>query len=120
MIFILKQIKYFVVETWILFRKNEKLVSNVILEAYHHYETMEFGRDKVKTSVANPNRHIKLINISGKKVRKHGIVQKQMCLLKRKRELLFFCFVFLSGSLDLGKNQNLFYFKVIYMCTLHD
>lgn len=68
LIFILKQIKYFVVETWILFRKNElkELVSNVILEAYQHYEAMEFGRDE---EIYNPDRHIKLINISGKKVR---------------------------------------------------
>lgn len=68
LIFILKQIKYFVVETWILFRKNElkELVSNVILEAYQHYEAMEFGRDE---EIDNPDRHIKLINISGKKVR---------------------------------------------------
>lgn len=60
--------KYFVVETWILFRKNElkELVSNVILEAYQHYEAMEFGRDE---KIDNPDRHIKLINISGKKVR---------------------------------------------------
>lgn len=64
-----KQIKYFVVETWILFRKNKELVSNVILEAYQHYEAMEFGRDKNATDIKNPNKHIKLINISGEKVR---------------------------------------------------
>lgn len=71
LIFILKKKRYFVVETWILFRKNElkELVSNVILEAYQHYEAMEFGRDEDNTKIDNPNRHIKLINISGKKVR---------------------------------------------------
>lgn len=70
-IFILKQIKHVVVETWILFRKNElkELVSNVILEAYQHYQAMEFGRNRDNSKIDNPNRHIKLINISEKKVR---------------------------------------------------
>lgn len=42
-------------------------VSNVVSDAYQQYEDMEFG---TKTSgISDPNRHIKLISIAGKKVR---------------------------------------------------
>lgn len=50
-------------ETWILFRKNKKVVSNAIQEAYRHYESMEFGIKK--NGIKDPQRHIKLINIAG-------------------------------------------------------
>lgn len=53
-------------ETWILFRENDEVVSNVIQEAYEHYEAIEFGRHK--KNIGDPNRHIKLINIAGKKI----------------------------------------------------
>uniref|UniRef100_A0A8W8NSN5 TRPM SLOG domain-containing protein n=1 Tax=Magallana gigas TaxID=29159 RepID=A0A8W8NSN5_MAGGI len=53
-------------ETWILFRENDEVVSNVIQEAYEHYEAMEFGRDR--KDIGDPNRHVKLINIAGKKI----------------------------------------------------
>lgn len=49
-------------ETWILFRKNNEVLSDVIQEAYKHYEVVEFGTDK--KSVSDPNRHIKLINVA--------------------------------------------------------
>lgn len=87
LIFILKQIKYFVVETWILFRKNKELVSKVILEAYQHYEAMEFGRKKDGDDIANPNRHIKLINVYEKEVR---YCSETNILLHRYSEL-FLC-----------------------------
>lgn len=64
----------FVVETWILFRENDEVVSNVIQEAYEHYEAMEFGRDR--KDIGDPNRHVKLINIAGKKVMFAGLVHK--------------------------------------------
>nr|XP_034319204.1 uncharacterized protein LOC109618232 isoform X3 [Crassostrea gigas] len=51
-------------ETWILFRKNAEVVSNVIQEAYRHYETMEFGKHKHEKKIGDPQRHIKLINIA--------------------------------------------------------
>lgn len=54
----------FFVETWILFRKNAKVVSNVIQEAYRHYEAMEFGKHKYEKEIGDPQRHIKLINIA--------------------------------------------------------
>nr|XP_034318676.1 transient receptor potential cation channel subfamily M member 2-like [Crassostrea gigas] len=54
-------------ETWILFRKNKEVVSNVIQEAYGHYEDMEFGEDKDEKSIGDPQRHIKLINIAPQK-----------------------------------------------------
>lgn len=56
----------FRVETWILFRKNNKGVSNVVKSAYLHYEAMEFGRKRKE--MHDPDRHIKLINIAGKQV----------------------------------------------------
>lgn len=58
----LREKKRLFVETWILFRKNDEVVSNVIQEAYRHYEAMEFGRDK--KDMCDPQRHIKLINIA--------------------------------------------------------
>nr|XP_034320576.1 transient receptor potential cation channel subfamily M member-like 2 isoform X2 [Crassostrea gigas] len=51
-------------ETWILFRKNDEGLSNVIRNAYQHYEAMEFG--KKQKDIGDPDRHIKLINIAGK------------------------------------------------------
>lgn len=65
---ILKTEKFSLVETWILFRKNNEVVSNIIQEAYEHYEDMEFGKHKHKKSIGDPQRHIKLINIAGKGV----------------------------------------------------
>lgn len=59
---------HFIVETWILFRKNDEVVSNVVMEAYGHYEDMEFGEEKDEKSIGDPQRHIKLINIAKKKV----------------------------------------------------
>lgn len=59
---------HFIVETWILFRKNDEVVSNVVMEAYGHYEDMEFGEEKDEKSIGDPQRHIKLINIAQKKV----------------------------------------------------
>lgn len=56
----------FFVETWILFRKNDEGLSNVIRNAYQHYEAMEFG--KKQKDIGDPERHIKLINIAGKEV----------------------------------------------------
>lgn len=59
----------FVVETWILFRKNDEVVvSNAIQEAYQHYEAMEFENNKEQTKISNQNKRIKLIDISGKMV----------------------------------------------------
>lgn len=57
---------FVVVETWILFRKNNEVLSDVIQEAYKHYEVVEFGTDK--KSVSDPNRHIKLINVAKREV----------------------------------------------------
>uniref|UniRef100_K1PW66 Transient receptor potential cation channel subfamily M member 3 n=1 Tax=Magallana gigas TaxID=29159 RepID=K1PW66_MAGGI len=52
-------------ETWILYRGSDEDVSNVVSDAYQQYEDMEFG---TKTSgISDPNRHIKLISIAGKK-----------------------------------------------------
>lgn len=70
-----KRNNFVVVETWILFRENDEVVSNVIQEAYEHYEAIEFGRHKKK--IGDPNRHIKLINIAGKKVMFAGFVHKK-------------------------------------------
>lgn len=56
----------FFAETWILFRKNDEGLSNVIRSAYQHYEAMEFG--KKQKDIGDPDRHIKLINIAGKEV----------------------------------------------------
>lgn len=53
-------------ETWILFRKNDEGLSNVIRSAYQHYEAMEFG--KKQKDIGDPDRHIKLINIAGKEI----------------------------------------------------
>lgn len=50
-------------ETWILYRGSDYEVSNVVQDAYHHYENLEFGEEKV--AVCDPRRHIKLIDISG-------------------------------------------------------
>lgn len=63
-----KRDRRFIVETWILFRKNNEVVSNVIQEAYEQYEDMEFGKHKNEKSIGDPQRHIKLINIAGKGV----------------------------------------------------
>lgn len=52
---------------------NNEVVSNVIQEAYKHYEAMEFGTKK-NEDIGDPQRHIKLINIAGKKVLFHGFV----------------------------------------------
>lgn len=65
---ILKTEKRSLVETWILFRKNNEVVSNIIQEAYEHYEDMEFGKHKHEKDIGDPQRHIKLINIAGKGV----------------------------------------------------
>lgn len=52
-------------ETWILYRGSDEDVSNVVSDAYQQYEDMEFG---TKTSgISDPNRHVKLISIAGKK-----------------------------------------------------
>lgn len=63
-----KRKKRLFVETWILFRKNNEVVSNIIQEAYEHYEDMEFGKHKHEKDIGDPQRHIKLINIAGKGV----------------------------------------------------
>lgn len=70
-----KRNNFVVVETWILFRENDEVVSNVIQEAYEHYEAIEFGRHK--KNIGDPNRHIKLINIAGKKVMFAGFAHKK-------------------------------------------
>lgn len=56
---------YFV-ETFILFKGNDGGVSNVVRDAYQHYEDMEFGSET--RTVNDPERHIKLISMTGKKV----------------------------------------------------
>lgn len=80
----------FVVETWILFRENDEVVSNVIQEAYEHYEAMEFGRDR--KDIGDPNRHVKLINIAGKKVMFAGFVHKNNSIYDLD-ELVYLLFI---------------------------
>lgn len=53
-------------ETWILYRRSDYEVSKLVENAYQHYENLEFGNDSV--DIHDRRRHIKLINISGKKV----------------------------------------------------
>lgn len=53
-------------ETWILYRGSDYEVSKLVENAYQHYENLEFGNDSV--NIHDQRRHIKLINISGKKV----------------------------------------------------
>lgn len=52
-------------ETWILYRVSGYEVSNLVENAYQHYENLEFGNDSV--DIHDRRRHIKLIDISGKK-----------------------------------------------------
>lgn len=56
----------YLVETFILFKGNGGGVSNVVRDAYQHYEDMEFGSET--RTVNDPERHIKLISMTGKKV----------------------------------------------------
>lgn len=56
-----------IIETWILYRGNDEDVSNVVSDAYQQYEDLEFGTKTYR--IGDPNRHIKLISIAGKKVR---------------------------------------------------
>lgn len=58
-------------ETWILYRGSGYEVSNLVENAYQHYENLEFGNDSV--DIHDRRRHIKLIDISGKKVLLHTI-----------------------------------------------
>lgn len=55
-------------ETFILFKGNGGGVSNVVRDAYQHYEDMEFGSET--RTVNDPERHIKLISMTGKKTDK--------------------------------------------------
>lgn len=48
---------------------NNAVVSNVVQEAYQHYEDMEFKTENV--DIGDPQRHIKLINIAEKGVLFH-------------------------------------------------
>lgn len=54
------------IETWILYRGREEGVSKVVEEAYRHYENIEFWMKPAE--INDQKRHIKLIDISGKKV----------------------------------------------------
>lgn len=49
---------------------NNEVVSNVVQEAYQHYEDMEFKteKDDKHMHTGDPQRHIKLINIARKRV----------------------------------------------------
>lgn len=76
-----KKIRLFV-ETWILFRKNDEVVSNVIQEAYRHYEAMEFGGNEKE--MFDPQRHIKLINIA-KDVKCFKILYTKSYMIDKKR-----------------------------------
>lgn len=57
----------YLIETLILFRGHDGGVSNVVRDAYQHYEDMEFGSET--RTIDDPERHIKLISMTGKKVR---------------------------------------------------
>lgn len=100
-----KRNNFVVVETWILFRENDEVVSNVIQEAYEHYEAIEFGRHK--KNIGDPNRHIKLINIAGKKVMFAGFVHKKHYIFDLDKPV----YLLLSpcGWVQ-GYNQNHFFF----------
>lgn len=52
-----------------MYRGSDYEVSNAVQDAYHHYENLEFGEEKV--AVCDPRRHIKLIDISGGEVFVH-------------------------------------------------
>lgn len=69
---------HFIVETWVLFRKNDEVVSNVVMEAYGHYEDMEFGEEKDEKSIGDPQRNIKLINIAKKKRYRFRVVASSL------------------------------------------
>lgn len=81
---------FVIVETWILFRKNKKVVSNAIQEAYRHYESMEFGIKKNK--IKDPQRHIKLINIAGNMVLFYFTLKNVIYFFKISFEILNACF----------------------------
>lgn len=54
------------IKTWILYRGREEGVSKVVEDAYRHYENIEFWMKP--DEINDQKRHIKLIDISGKKV----------------------------------------------------
>lgn len=65
----------FFLDTWILFRGYAAGVSKLILDAYHNYEIMEFGRKHKRKPITDVDRHIKLISIAGEKVNRLILVK---------------------------------------------
>lgn len=55
-------------ETWILYLGKKQGISKVVRDAYRNYEDIEFKTRAAKNKINNPDRHVKLINLAGKKV----------------------------------------------------
>ncbi|XP_052693640.1 transient receptor potential cation channel subfamily M member 2-like [Crassostrea angulata] len=54
-------------ETWILYLGKKQGISKVVRDAYRNYEDIEFKTRAAKNKINNPDRHVKLINLAGKK-----------------------------------------------------